>query len=169
MKYVKLFEQFVNEANELIKTQGLCKNAMFMAQKDVEALLKDWVKAELINSFKTKVLPYNNGYEMKLEYKYNILWKKAKELSPEEEIVSKFVFNNASIWIQPSSFFEENFEKGEGASLESRSLQLEIDQAYEITYPKWDIKDRKDMDKATKEFLGIIKDQVAQLRTSTVK
>lgn len=55
MEYVKLFEEFINEANEEILAQGACKNAMFIAQKEVDKFLKVVEKRGMIQNPKTKV------------------------------------------------------------------------------------------------------------------
>jgi hypothetical protein len=161
MSYVKMFESFINEANELIKAQGDCKAAIFQAQKEVDKFLNDLMKAGFITSFKSTVSPYNQGYELKLQVNDREMWKK-KDPTPQEDFVLNWVSANGYIYLQPSSFFQGNFEEGKGAYLEGVVFQMEEKGKRE--YPRYDVKEKGDITKATKEFVKVISDQIADAR-----
>lgn len=166
MTYIKLFEQFLNEANELIKAQGICKNTMFQVQKEVEALYKDMVKKGLADSFSTKVEPWNNGYQLKTKVDTKSLWRKEDRNEISDEIAS-FAYKIAgggSLYLQPGTFFDDYFEEGKGAKIEGHVFEIVSKQPYDVTYPKWDIANKNDIPKAGKEYLDIIKTQIATIR-----
>jgi len=166
MAYIKLFEQFLNEANELIKAQGICKNTMFQVQKEVDKLFNDMVKKGLADSFTTKIEPWNTGYQLKTKVDTKTLWRKEDRNEISDEIAS-FAYKVAgagSLYLQPGTFFDDYFEEGKGAKIEGHVFQIEDKQPYEVTYPKWDIKDKNDIPKAGKEYLDTIKSQIAEIR-----
>ena len=166
MKHIKLFEEFINESNERIKAQGICKNTMFQVQKEVDKLFSDMVKKGLVDSFTTKIDPLNTGYELKTKVDTKTLWRieYRNEISDEIASFAYKVMGAGYLYLQPGSFFDEYFEEGKGAKIEGRVFQLEDKQPYEVTYPKWDIAVKNDIPKAGKEYLDIVKTQIAEIR-----
>lgn len=125
-KLSKIKESF-KEANELIKTQGLIKNAIYQVEKAV----KDAAKKLKLDNVTTQVNPWNNGYEIKTRVPYQSLDK----FKSDEEATKISNAFNSSIFIQPGSFFEDDLEKGEA----------EIEYAYGKEYPRKDVKDIKEV------------------------
>jgi len=166
MAYIKLYEQFLNEANELIKAQGMCKNTMFQVQKEVENLFKDMVKKGLADSFTTKIEPWNNGYQLKTKVDTKSLWRKEdrKEISDEIASFAYKIAGSGSLYLQPGTFFDDYFEEGKGAKIEGHVFEIVSKQSYDVTYPKWDITNKNDIPKAGKEYLDIIKNQITEIR-----
>ena len=164
MAYIKLFEQFLNEANEEIKAQGVCKNSIFQVQKEVEALFKDMVKKEYIDSFKTKVEVWNRGYQIKASFDYKNLYRYEDKFPKEIVEVIYRVIGNGYLYLQPSTFFEDYFEEGKGAYLEGKAFEIAPKQNYEVTYPKYAIKGKNDITKAGKDYVDIIKAQIVEIR-----
>ena len=158
MKHVKLFEQFINEANEEILAQGACKNAIFMAQKSVDALLKKMESAGLISKAKTKVEVYNRGYELISKYEYD--WRKTAELG--DDAASMIMTLQSSIWLQPGTFFERKFEEG-SAKIEGRAFKTSLSMSYEDHYPNYIVKSKADIKKVQKEFSDLIKGQCDEI------
>jgi hypothetical protein len=169
MKYIKVFEQFLNEANELIKAQGLCRDAVFIVEKSVKSLMEDLKKADIAASYTTKVKPYNEGYM--LEWKVKLtpetekkVFQHYKELSPEvSKILTGFLSWAPSVWIQPSTWFEEDFAKEdkEGhARLEGSVFTLDNNEPHR----RFPVKDRSDIGKATKEYAKICTDAVDTIK-----
>jgi hypothetical protein len=154
-----MFEGFINEANELIKAQGDCKAAIFQIQKELDKLLNDMMKGNYISSFKTVVEPYNQGYELKMKVDSRELWK--KDLNPQEEAVGNFLNANSYVHLQPGSFFQGNYEEGKGAYIEGAAFELVRGKR---EYPKYDIKGKADITKATKDFIKLVSDQIADVR-----
>jgi len=161
MEYVKLFEEFINEANEEILAQGACKNAMFIAQKEVDKFLKVVEKRGMIQNPKTKVSPYNSGYEMSISFKQD--WRLVSELPKEEQEAGQHLFGlTSSISMQPSTFFESSLEEGT-AKIEGVTLNVSRDMLHEEKYPKWNVKSKGDIKKVQKEYVEIIKRQIEYL------
>ena len=164
MAYIKLFEQFLNEANELIKAQGMCKNTMFQVQKEVEGLFKDMVTKGLLDSFSTKIEPWNNGYQLKTTYSNRILFRNEDNFSKATIEAAYRIVSNGYLFLQPGTFFDDYFEEGKGAQIEGKTFEMVSKQSYEVTYPKWDIKTKNDIPKSGKEYLDTIKSQIAEAR-----
>jgi len=164
MKHIKLFEQFLNEANEEIKAQGICKNSIFQVQKEVEALYKDMVKKEYIDSFKTKVEVWNRGYQIKQSFDYKNLYRNEDKFSKEILEIIYRVIGNGYLYLQPSTFFEDYFEEGKGAALEGKVFEIAAKQNYDITYPKFVVKSKNDIAKAGKDYVDTIKAQIVEIR-----
>ena len=164
MKHIKLFEQFLNEANEEIKAQGICKNSIFQVQKEVEALYKDMVKKEYIDSYKTKVEVWNRGYQIKQSFDYKNLYRNEGKFSDAIVETIYRVLGNGYLFLQPSTFFDDYFEEGKGAALEGKTFELVPKQNYEITYPKFPIKGKNDITKAGKDYVDTIKAQIVEIR-----
>jgi len=160
MKYVKLFENFINESNELIKAQGDCKAAIFIVQKEIDKFLNDLMKAGFIASFKTTVTPYNQGYELEITADHRDLWKK-RQMTPQEEFISNWISSNGYIYLQPSSYFQDSFEDGKGAYIEGVELQM---RSGNRSYPRFGIKTKADITKATKDWTKLILDQISDSR-----
>ncbi len=169
MSKVKLFEEFevLNESNELIKAQEICKSAMFQSQKMLDKLFKELANKDMIEGFTTKVSPYNNGYELKLKLDFD--WKKLDEFPKEISEYLHRLTSNTYINLQPNTFFESYLEEGKGmASIEGRILELPSEKKakYEETYPKWSINQRADIPKVQKEFVEKITNQVKSIEKS---
>ena len=161
MKHVKLFEQFINEANEEILAQGACKNAIFMAQKSVDSLLKKLKSADMVTSAKSKVEVYNRGYELRIDVKYD--WKKTSELP--EDAQNMIMTLQSAIWIQPESFFESRFTDPQAviAHIEAKAFKTSLDMPYEEQYPRYVVKSKADIKKVQKEYADLIKSQVKEM------
>ena len=159
MKHIKLFEQFINEANEEILAQGACKNAIFMAQKHVDGLLKKLSSANMVTSAKSKVEVYNRGYELRIDVKYD--WKKTSEFP--ENVQNMIMILQSSIWIQPESFFESNLVDNGSARIEARAFKTSLDMPYKEHYPIYVVKSKADIKKVQKEYADLIKSQVEEM------
>ena len=159
MKHVKLFEQFINEANEEILAQGACKNAIFMAQKSVDGLLKKLTSAGMVTSAKSKVEVYNRGYELRIDVKYD--WKKTLELP--EDAQNMIMTLQTSPWIQPESFFESKLVDDGSARIEAKAFKTSLDMPYEEQYPKYVVKSKADIKKVQKEYADLIASQVEEI------
>lgn len=74
------------------------------------------------------------------------------------------VSGNTSISLQPSTWFEEYFEEGTGAKLEGTAFDYDYMAKHNDKYPKFDIKSKSDIDKAAKEFVEFIKNQISEIQ-----
>lgn len=166
MAYIKLFEQFLNEANEEIKAQGMCKNTIFQVQKEVEKLYKDMQSKGYIDSFSTKVEVWNRGYQIKQNFDTKTLWRDKDKFSDEITEVIYRVTGNGYLYLQPGTFFEDYFEEGKGAYIEGKTFEIAPKQNYEVTYPKYPVATKNDITKIGKEYLDTIKTQIAEIRKS---
>ena len=180
MKHVKLFEQFLNEANELILAQGGCKNAIFMAQKSVDGLLKKLLSSGLVTKAKSKVDVYNRGYELNIKIDYNWsslggpetglggLYTTAKsrmEIQARKtvDIQAAIGILHSTIWIQPESFFESRLIEDGKSSIESKVFNMDRDMGYDEQYPRYIVKSKADIKKVSKEYANLIKAQVEEI------
>lgn len=161
MKHIKLFEQFINEANEEILAQGACKNAIFMAQKSVDGLLKKLESAGMVTSAKSKVELYNRGYELRIDVKYD--WKRTSDFMYTESFRKLQVAIQSSIWIHPESFFESNLVDNGSTRIEAKVFKTSLDMSYEEQYPKYIVKSKADIKKVQKEYADLIKSQVEEM------
>jgi hypothetical protein len=159
MKHVILFEQFVNEANELIKAQEVCKSAIFQSQKLIDSLFKKILAKDWIKKYQSKVQPYNTGYELKLTIDYD--WKMIDQIPREIGDHLHKLTSNGYVYLQPASFFESYLEEGI-ATIEGKVLELHAESKpkYEETYPKWKITQKSEIPNVGKEFVKLIEDQV---------
>lgn len=160
MKHVKLFEQFINEANELILAQGACKNAIFMAQKSVDGLLKKLLSSGLVTKAKSRVDVYNRGYELNIDIDYE--WR---SIGGQEavDVRDSLIALHSTIWIQPESFFESRLVEDGKAQIESKVFKMHRGMGYDEQYPKYIVKSKADIKKVSKEYANIIKAQVEEL------
>ena len=178
MKHVKLFEQFLNEANELILAQGACKNAIFMAQKSVDGLLKKLLSSGIVTKAKSKVDVYNRGYELNINIDYD--WRslggpethshdnKASFLNTERakkavDIQETIGILHSTIWIQPESFFESRLMEDGKSSIESKVFKMDRNMNYDEQYPRYIVKSKADIKKVSKEYANLIKAQVEEI------
>jgi hypothetical protein len=171
MKNLLDYDQFLNEANEVIKAQGACKAAIFQIQKDVDKFYKSLLDKDLIKSYVSRVKPYNAGYELTIDAKVD--YSKAKDHDNKAliEFVFNLVSNNNSISIQPNTFFESDLADGLGAAqLEGTSLSIfDPKSNYSNKYPIYGIYNKKEIDKAAKFFVEHVKGQIADLEKEIVK
>ena len=164
MAYIKLFEQFLNEANEEIKAQGMCKNTIFQVQKEVEKLYKDMQSKSYIDSFKTKVEVWNRGYQLKQTFDTKSLWRNEDNMPKEIAEAIYKVTGNGYLFLQPGTFFEDYFEEGKGAYIEGKAFELFGKQDYNVTYPKYPVTSKNDITKIGKDYLDTIKAQIVEIR-----
>jgi len=156
-QFVKLFENFINESNETIKAQGACKNAMFILQKDMNNLLKRMSDVGAMQNYSTKIEIYNTGYQLTMNTTINRdFFKTESKLS---KFIETFLSTNRYIFLQPGSFFEEYLEKGSGAYIEGRFLQMESSPEY----PRYDITSKSDIDKFVKEYTKDVQAQILEV------
>ena len=159
MKSIKNFinENLITKSNELIKAQGEYKKTMFIIQKDIDKMLQRCQELKLIEDFKTKVVPYNNGYEIKISFNDRHLLR-LPVLSKQQE----FWINNPtislfrSVNLQPSSFFEDDLEKGE-AYLEGQVFYSKHRKSEMIKFP---LNSKKDIKTSCQEYINIIQAQI---------
>ena len=172
MKHVKLFEQFLNEANELILAQGACKNAIFMAQKSVDGLLKKLLSSGLVTKAKSNVDVHNRGYELniKIDYDWRSLGGPETGLGGTPEQARKAAANmtligilHSTIWIQPESFFESRLIEDGKSSIESKVFKMDRDMGYDEQYPRYIVKSKAGIKKVSKEYANLIKAQVEEI------
>lgn len=164
MKNLLNYDEFLNESNEVIKAQNACKVAIFQIQKMVDSIFNGLVKEDLVKSYSSKVKPWNNGYELRMDAKVDYL--KIKDHENKELIEYVYLLSqNNSISIQPNTWFEENLEDGGGmAQLEGTALSINGSKSsYASKYPRYDIKDKKEIDKSAKLFVEHVKQQVADV------
>ena len=159
MKHVKMFESFINEANELVKAQSDCKAAMFQLQKDVDKLFQDIVKAGYLKSFTTKITPWNDGYELSIRSKDN--WK--EDYAKETPFILDWTYNNTNLYLQPATFFENALEKGEATYLEAELLKFREDKSL-VASKRYAINSKADIPKAAKEYIKDVRDQIEIVR-----
>jgi hypothetical protein len=161
---LNLYESELNEANEEIKAQGVCKNTIFQVQKEVEKLYKDMQSKEYIDSFKTNVEVQNRGYQIKQSFDYKNLHRD-KNIFPKEIVEAIYrVIGNGYLFLQPGTFFEDYFEEGKGANLEGKTFEIDPKQNYKVTYPKYPVTAKNDITKAGKDYLDTIKAQIVEIR-----
>ena len=172
MKHVKLFEQFLNEANELILAQGACKNAIFMAQKSVDGLLKKLLSSGLVTKAKSNVDVYNRGYELNINIDYD--WRslggpetglggtpeQARKAIDTQDLIGIL---HSTIWIQPESFFESRLVEDGKAKIESKVFKMDRNMDYNEQYPRYIVKSKADIRKVSKEYANLIKAQVEEI------
>lgn len=160
MKHIKLFEQFINEANELIKAQSVCKNAIFASKKIIDDFLDTVKSAGIISEYSTKVSTYNQGYELKLKLDYDF----RKKLTDSEEDLLTILTGSSYIFLQPSSFFQEDIDRGEANKIEGKVISTVRNLPYNKLYPYWVIKSKSDIPRVHKEFVDIIKGQLDEMK-----
>ena len=163
MKEIKIttLDNFINESNEIIKAQEQCKVAMFKLQKPIEKFLQKAVEHEIIESYKTKVNPFNQGYELKITTKTNReTWRaeESYELKIKRTILD-FISQSQNIHIEPGSFFQQYFEEDTNPRIEGQSLPVfkykTIIQTREFLYNSFReiIKSKKDIKKVIEDYI----------------
>lgn len=112
----------LKEENELIKTQGLCKDAIFKIKKDVDKLLEKFFDKDLLKEkITTKVAPWNDGYNLTFS---KSLPRVFKDYSLEDTLYKnqniRGFLDSYSIFIQPKTFFQDHIDAGEKAKIEAQ-------------------------------------------------
>jgi hypothetical protein len=122
-------------------------------------------KKGYLDSFKTKVEVWNRGYQIVQQFKNTNLWKQDGTIPEDKVLIASRVIGSGQLFLQPSTFFEDYFEEGKNANLEGKVFTFkEEKQSYEETYPRFPIKTKSDIPKAGKEYVDIIKSQIADIR-----
>ena len=129
---LKRFKHFsaVNEGHGVLKAQDASKAALFQLERVTSEFFRKAQQKGLADSFKSDISPYNNGYELKIEFKTSeqsmmYRFNKAREQGIEEDevVVPTIVrfFNNywSSIRfdVQPETFFDNHLEDDGRAKL----------------------------------------------------
>jgi len=158
------YQEILKEENELIKTQGLCKNAMFILKKEINPILEKLLDNGFIKSFDSKVKIWNSGYQIKFDLK-NDCWNKYRGIKfqdiPEvEQKISRIIDDMNMIYLQPTTFFEETLEKGTPTRLEGKIFQINKNQT---DYPYFEVNSKQDIPKKVKEYIEIIRDQIKEI------
>lgn len=167
MKNLLGYDEFLNESNEVIKAQGACKSAIFQVQKEVDKLFNSLLKDGLIQSYSSRVKPWNQGYEIRIDA--HVDYKKVtKENADLMDLVYKLT-GNTSVSLQPSTWFETDLEEGKTARLEGTTLEYNGLAKYNDKYPRFDVKSKSDIDKAAKQFVDYIKDQIEDIQKELSK
>lgn len=145
-------DNFINESNELLKAQDACKGAMFQIQKPFEKFLDKCKKANIVESYKTKIKPWNSGYMMEYHIQYpEGIWRKENSGTPIE-LIYNYLSIHTSIFVQPCAFFEDYIEE-EIAYIEGQALPELKGRSYNAC--KFMIKTKDDIKKSLKEYVDI--------------
>lgn len=170
MKNLLEYEDYLNESNEVIKAQNACKVTIFQIQKMIDSMFNGFVKEDLVKSYSSKVKPWNDGYELIMDAKVDYLKIKDHENKELIEYVYSLAQNN-SISIQPNTWFEKKLEDGDGmAQLEGTALSINGSKSsYAFKHPRYDVKDKKEIDKSAKLFVEHVKQQVADVASEIAR
>lgn len=170
MKNLQSYDQFLNEANEEIKAQGACRDAMFIAQKEIDKFFKGLLADGHLDKYSSKIKPYNLGYKMDIDAKVS----KSKYLNSEKagnfafyDYLDKLVNINFNVFIQPRTFFEDYFDRGT-SSIDYYTL----DNCIKGKTPKSGdivIKTKSDIPKIAKQYLDITKASIADIEEHLIK
>lgn len=170
MKHLKLFEQFINEANEIIKAQEVCKDAIFMAKRQIDEFYNFVQKENMLKNFtfSSKIEPYNNGYQLAYKTKWDWASFREPESYPLAKKIGMIIDANGYVYLQPVSFFESNLQESGKSHIEGKTFIIEKDQPYEITYPKYLITKKDDLKKIPKLFNDALKESLKKVKESLV-
>lgn len=101
--------------------QEASREAMLMTADYLDTVLREMRQKELILSYVLEVRPYNSGYTINVDAKFD--WNKLYEDSKKHEEMIKILafISGLRLYCQPSTFFNSRWDEGE-AKIESTLL-----------------------------------------------
>lgn len=143
--------QELNEENEILRAEELAKASMFKFKKAIEPILNNWKKDGYLDSYKSRISPYNGGFNIIWDFNVNkdkFNYKKFRDNKDLPKLYYMFLGNSFNIWIQPATFMGAHFDKGESSRIEGRSFN--IDERY-VSFRE-DVKNKNDIKAAFKKY-----------------
>jgi hypothetical protein len=139
--------------------QNGCQAIMFKVKKLLNPVCKKLKDKNIIVDYKTKVIPYNYGYQLKINSKhanYDQLYNKYKSDENKLNILDKSLdICQSTYYVEPESFFEGSLEKNEETKISACYLPPDRFIDYKIT-SKNDIKPT--LKKIENNFIKLITD-----------
>ncbi len=103
--------------NTTVEAQQNCLKAVSQLSNELARFFEEAEKLEYLTDVEITVKPYNDGYELKVEFQEN-------EKSWMDSKMYRIFSGMSHLYIQPESFFEITLKRGEKARYEGQCLSF---------------------------------------------